>query len=96
MLVCREGEKLSKDSIRHERIHTRQMLEMLVIPFYLWYVVEWIVRKFAGRTGIAAYYRISFECEAYDNMYQSDYLSKRKPYAWVPYLFSKTGKRRNK
>ena len=24
--------------VRHERIHTRQMLELLVLPFYLYYI----------------------------------------------------------
>ena len=27
--------------INHERIHLRQQAEMLVIPFYVWYLIEY-------------------------------------------------------
>ena len=44
--------------------HTAQMKEMLYIFFYLWYVVEWIIRLFMKGN---AYRNISFEREAYSN-----------------------------
>jgi hypothetical protein len=40
------------------------MKEMLYIPFYLWYGVEWLVKLFCKGN---AYRNISFEREAYDN-----------------------------
>lgn len=40
------GVKVSEEMINHEAIHTAQMKEMLYVFFYLWYVVEWIVRLF--------------------------------------------------
>lgn len=30
--------------INHESIHTAQMKEMLYIPFYIWYGIEWLIR----------------------------------------------------
>ena len=30
--------------VNHERIHLRQQLELFIIPFYIWYLLEWCVR----------------------------------------------------
>ena len=82
-LLKNMGATITTDVIQHERIHTRQMLEMLVVGFYIWYVVEWLIRiPMKGR----AYSNISMEREAYDNMHDPNYLLKRKPYAWTKYL----------
>ena len=85
-LFVHPGVKLTKEIINHERIHTRQMLEMLILPFYLWYVIEWLIRlPMAGR----AYMNLSFEREAYQNMNNLNYLSHRHPFAWMRYLKGK-------
>lgn len=34
-------EELSKEELNHELIHTAQARELLYIPFYLWYIIEW-------------------------------------------------------
>ena len=34
-------EELSKVELNHELIHTAQAKELLYIPFYLWYIIEW-------------------------------------------------------
>ncbi len=86
VLFCRKGTSLTTDIIQHERIHTRQMLELLVVGFYLWYLLEWLVRiPMKSR----AYTSISFEREAYAHMHDPNYLKHRKPYAWVGYLRKK-------
>lgn len=74
-------------TIRHESIHWKQQLEMLIVFFYVWYLVEWIIRMFTnfGR----AYESISFEREAYANEYDLDYLKRRKHFAWVGYFRKK-------
>ena len=78
--------KLTKELINHEKIHTHQMIEMLVLPFYLWYFIEWLIRiPLPGR----AYMNLSFEREAYSNMNNLHYLETRKPYAWLKYLKSR-------
>lgn len=74
--------------INHESIHTAQMKEMLWIFFYLWYVLEWILKLF--KYGSKSYRNISFEREAYDNEYNLKYLDSRKHYSWWYYLTHKT------
>ena len=77
---------LSERTIRHERIHTRQQLEMLFVPFYVWYVAEWLVRLVMYRNARRAYFNISFEREAYANEHNSAYLHHRRWYNWMRYL----------
>ena len=74
---------MSEKDFNHERIHSEQMKEMLFIGFYLWYLVEWIIRLFGKGN---AYRNLSFEKEAYDNEDNLTYLDTRKPYAWLDYL----------
>lgn len=73
---------LTPELVNHEMIHTAQMKEMLYIPFYILYVVEWLVRlvQFKGRT-YEAYYNISFEREAYREGGNPEYLKHRKKFA---------------
>ena len=70
--------------INHEKIHWRQQLEMLILPFYIWYVIELLIKKLIDRD--TAYTCMSFEREAYKHQYELNYLKKRKPYSWVKYL----------
>ena len=64
--------------IRHESIHIQQQLELLVVGFYLWYVIDFIIKYFKTLDTSLAYYNIIFEQEAYDNQHDEDYLSKRR------------------
>lgn len=84
LLFCKKDAKINDVIVNHESIHTAQMKEMLYIPFYLWYVTEWLVKLlFKGN----AYRNISFEREAYDNQYNLNYLKERKHYNWIKRLF---------
>lgn len=69
------------DLLNHERIHHRQQLELLIIPFYFLYYGEMMVRWFQLRNLDEAYRAISFEREAYDHHNKPEYLKSRKPYA---------------
>lgn len=71
-------------TIRHEKIHWKQQIEMLILPFYVWYLIEWLIRLFTNRGN--AYRSISFEQEAYKKESNVNYLSDRKHYDWVKYL----------
>ena len=64
--------------INHESIHIKQQLELLIIGFYLWYLIDYAYRLIKYRNGAHAYYNIIFEKEAYDNENDPEYLSKRK------------------
>ena len=84
LLFCKKDTKINDVIANHESIHTAQMKEMLYIPFYLWYVTEWLVKLlFKGN----AYRNISFEREAYGNQYNLNYLKERKHYSWIKRLF---------
>lgn len=77
----KEFKELGLRTLNHEAIHTAQMKELLYIGFYIWYLIEWLVKLFRyGRKG--AYRNIRFEREAYMHQYNYDYLSRRKYYAW--------------
>ncbi len=83
IIFARRGVKVNAVTMNHEHIHTRQMLELLVVGFYLWYVLEWLIRL--PRKG-NAYRHISFEREAYAHEHDLGYLAHRKPFAWWHYL----------
>ena len=83
VLFVRKGKTLSEKDLNHEKIHTAQMKEMLYIGFYLWYLVEWLIRLFGNGN---AYRSISFEREAYDNDDYLEYLNSRPRFAWWWYL----------
>ncbi len=63
--------------INHEKIHLRQQLEMLVIPFYVWYLIEYYTK---------GYWNVSFEKEAYANEKNLNYLNNRKLFSFVKYI----------
>lgn len=63
--------------INHERIHLRQQIEMLIIPFYIWYLIELYTK---------GYMNISFEKEAYANENNLNYLKKRRLFRFTKYL----------
>lgn len=72
--------------INHERIHLRQQLELLVLPFYIWYLLEYLFRLIQFRKHHLAYLNISFEREAYQNEKDLYYLKQRSFAAWLRYL----------
>lgn len=86
ILFVRKDEMVDDIDINHERIHTAQMLEMLVVFFYLWYVVEYIIIRMFHRKQGDAYHDVSFEEEAYRNEIDFSYLYHRNYYAWIKYV----------
>lgn len=86
-IFVRKSAWYSTTTDRHERIHGRQQLEMLLLPFYLWYGVEYIIRLCITRDAKRAYRSVSFEQEACDNERNQDYLQHRRWYAWLRYVF---------
>ena len=70
--------------INHERIHLKQQIELLVIPFYLIYFFNWIVNLFKNSEN--AYRNICFEKEAYNNESNLKYLKTRKFWSWLKYF----------
>ena len=73
---------LSKEELNHELIHTAQARELLYIPFYLWYIIEWFFLFLRYQNWMWAYYNIRFEKEAYAHQEDLEYLNRRKHYCY--------------
>jgi hypothetical protein len=67
--------------INHERIHLRQQLECLILPFYIIYLTEYGYHRLGGKSHFEAYKAISYEKEAYSNETNLEYLKTRKRFA---------------
>ncbi len=72
--------------INHERIHIRQQLELLVLPFFIWYFTEYILRRVKAENHSMAYRSICFEREAYSKEFDLDYLKNRKLFQFLNYI----------
>jgi hypothetical protein len=77
---------LDKRAINHEYIHTRQMFELFIVGFYIWYILEWLYKLIIYKDRLMAYKKISFEKEAYINDINLDYLRERKLFSFIKYL----------
>ncbi len=73
----------SAQLLNHERIHHRQQLELLIVPFYVWYLLEYAYHRLRGHDHDAAYRAIRFEREAYRHDGELDYLKRRKLWAFL-------------
>lgn len=85
-ILFTKSDYLSPITINHERIHTKQMLELLIIGYYLWYIIEYIIVRFCHKKQNDAYHDISFEEEAHNNDNNLHYLDNRKHFAWWKYV----------
>ena len=83
-ILVKKGIEVTEQLERHEKIHLKQQVEMLLIFFYLWYLLEGGIRWIIYRDFKKAYRNISFEKEAYNH--EADAAYKRKPFAWIRYL----------
>lgn len=77
----RDPSWLTPQVVNHERIHTAQQRELLFIPFYVVYLLEWLMHFARLRNWYRAYQAISFEREAYSHGNDLTYLSRRRHYA---------------
>lgn len=78
--------KLDKVLINHEKIHLKQQLELFVIPFFLFYLIEFCVRLIQYKNWYLAYRNISFEREAYKNEHDLNYLESRSIWSFAKYF----------
>ena len=58
VLFVRGNAVISEKTLRHEHIHTMQMREMLYVPFYLWYGIEYVI-KFIGWSFLELYHQVT-------------------------------------
>lgn len=85
-ILFTKSDYLSPTTINHEHIHTKQMLELLIVGYYLWYIIEYIIVCFCHKKQNDAYHDISFEEEAHNNDNNLHYLDNRKHFAWWKYV----------
>ena len=86
IIVKKANLKEDKFFINHEKIHLKQQLEMLLILFYVWYLLEYLLRLIQYKDFNQAYRNISFEREAYTNEKDLDYLKRRSFLGFVKYV----------
>lgn len=87
LIFTRDASKINAKEYNHEKIHLKQMQEMLWLPFYLWYGVEYcIIRllRFFDKQDVV-YHDVSFEEEAYNNENNYAYPETRKHYEQKSY-----------
>lgn len=75
-----------KRLLNHEKIHHAQQLELLILPFYIIYLLEWMYKSLLYKSFEKGYYNISFERECYANEKKLQYLTKRKLYSFLKYI----------
>lgn len=78
--------KWNKRLVNHEKIHIRQQLELFILPFYLIYGVEFLIRFALLQQWSKAYKSISFEREAYANEDNLMFLKKRPFWNFIHYF----------
>lgn len=83
ILLRQKDLSLSPTLMNHERIHLQQQLELLIFPFYIWYMIEYFFFRMKGKNHNVAYRSISFEKEAYQNENDMNYLKNRKRWAYL-------------
>ena len=76
---------MSDDVLNHESIHITQQKELLVVFFYLLYGWDYFKGILKYKNKQEAYFKIRFEQEAYEHMFEEEYLQKRQIYAWKKY-----------
>ena len=74
---------LDKEELNHELIHAAQQRELLYLPFFLWYGIEWLVLLLKYRDRMEAYRHIRFEEEAYQHQNDLSYLKRRKLFQYL-------------
>ena len=76
-IIIPKSTKQNPILINHEKIHLRQQRELLLLPFYIWYLIA-LKRK--------GYLNISFEKEAFSNERNLKYLDTRTPFSFIKYF----------
>ena len=89
VFVKYQMDKGNRIFVNHEKIHLRQQLELLILPFFIWYLLEYCLRLVQFKNANLAYRNISFEREAYTNESNLEYLKNRATFSFCNYLYLK-------
>lgn len=83
ILLKDKHQQNDKTLVNHERIHLRQQIELLILPFYLFYLFNYLINLIRYRNHHQAYFNIVFEREAYACDQNLNYLKNRKFFSWI-------------
>jgi hypothetical protein len=86
ILIRNEHLRNNKRLINHELIHHKQQVELLLLPFYILYLLNYLVNLVIFKSHSKAYENIVFEKEAYANEQNLNYLKERRIFNWVKYF----------
>ena len=86
VMIRNNFDKENKVLINHEKIHIRQQAQLLVLPFLIWYTLEFLFRWIQSKDKNKAYRNISFEREAYANERNLDYIKEMPFWGFLKYL----------
>ena len=78
---------MTEREIRHETVHLWQQAVLLVLPFYVLYVLFWIVGLLRYRNSMQSYREIPFERSAYQLEGQSGLKRTTMAFDWTKRLF---------
>jgi hypothetical protein len=85
LFIRKEHYPPSTRTFRHEAIHAEQQKETGIVLFYLWYGLEYLVRRIHYGSHSKAYRSICFEAEAYANDVYPEYLKNRTSWSFLKY-----------
>ncbi|MFD2891682.1 hypothetical protein ACFS5J_06610 [Flavobacterium chuncheonense] len=86
VILFQNKDRFNEVLLNHEKIHIRQQLEMLILPFFIWYGIEFLIRLLQFNDRNVAYRNISFEKEAYVNEKDLGYLKQRPLWSFSKYI----------
>ena len=86
IFLKRKNLKENLTLLNHEKIHLIQQLELLIIPFYVWYGIEFLIHLLILKNWDNAYRNISFEKEAEKNEKDLNYLKSRSFWNFVEFI----------
>ena len=74
---------VSQRTLSHETVHLYQQLALLIVPFYLLYLLFWLIGLIRYRSQSRAYRSIPFERSAYRLETQPDPTAKACAFDWL-------------
>ena len=78
--------KHDRQIINHELIHLRQQVELLIIPFFILYILNYLINIIRYKNHDQAYRNIVFERESFRNDSNYMYLKDRPFWCWIKYF----------
>lgn len=81
VIILRKG--ASEQLKNHETIHYKQMMECLIVFWYLIYIGHYLYNLIKFKDHKSAYRAICFEKEAYSKQGSALYLYTRPRFAWI-------------